>query len=237
MVKGQGEDVFRGSDTEQCQSHQRGNIQLEPAAPFRLEISVQTGLLLTLRQTAPILLFALKAHVTVHLLTRQQSCPVESGSQNRVPPRGAIPGLAKRCEMDFFGQGADDLFDVHSGVGCGEPVKEHSLLHRRERIAFLDIVRCRCFFWAQHIVYDTKSRPWKKSPKVGEALKDDGELTPPLLLNNSLWKREQDQCVDWVSGGGFVLGTPPMAPNGGVGRFSLSGGADILNGEFWVFLS
>ena len=28
-----------------------------------------------------------------------------------------------------------------------------------------------------------------------------------------------------------------MAPNGDAGRFSLSGGADILNGEFWVFLS
>ena len=45
--------------------------------------------------------------------------------------------------------------------------------------------------------------------------------------------KAQDQCVDWVSGGGFVLGTP----NGGAGRFSLSGAADILNGEFWGFLS
>ena len=151
VVKAPGEDVFSFANAEQRHPHQRWHTQLETVAPLRLQIRVQTALLLVFRQTVPVLLFEMKAHVAMHLLPRLRPSPMESRPQNRVPFHGAFPRLVKSGHVYVLRQRGNHLLDVHAGVWRRKAVEQHALLHGRKRITLFDAVPRLDLVVASHI--------------------------------------------------------------------------------------
>ena len=64
--------------------------------------------------------------------------PVNGGPKSSMPREQLIPGRLEGRRLELAAKPANELLDVMSRLAIGERVKEHSFLHRRERIQILD---------------------------------------------------------------------------------------------------
>ena len=151
VVKVPDQNMFHLAHVKQRHSHQRWHTQLETATSVRLQIRVQTALLLAFRQAAPVLVFELKADVAMHFLPRLQVPPMETSPQHGVSFHDAFPGLTKSGDVQLLRQRANHLLDVHTGVRCGEAVEQHALLHRGKRVALCNVIRRPDLVLVRHI--------------------------------------------------------------------------------------
>jgi hypothetical protein len=59
--------------------------------------------------------------------------PEERGTQHRMTINGLLPCLLEGFDIQLPFQHAVELLKVDAGRGCIQAMKEHPLLHRRER--------------------------------------------------------------------------------------------------------
>src|ERR1044071_5094419 len=70
-----------------------------------------------------------------HFLKWLFVAPFETGSQDIVPLDRLLPGALQTNDVNFLAQAADHLLHIKAGLRIVDAVEEHSLLHRRQRIA------------------------------------------------------------------------------------------------------
>ena len=88
---------------------------------------------------APIVLFPRHRHVTLHHLQQLiEPFPREGRAQDRVPLDHPLPRVPERFHIEVAMQGTRRLREIHAGLGRVQRVKQHTLLHRRQRIDGFD---------------------------------------------------------------------------------------------------
>ncbi len=129
------EPVLRFAVPAEHQAHERRHIQIKAASPFGLKAGLEAILLVMLRQTAPVLILKMKEDLTMHYLLRSVPIlPPKAGPKNSVALDRALPGALEGRRVNSLPQNTEDLFDVHPRLAGRQMVKQHPLLHRRERV-------------------------------------------------------------------------------------------------------
>ena len=64
--------------------------------------------------------------------------PVEARTKHWMPIHQPLPGATERRCVQYLAQFANQLIDIHAWASIRKRVKQHALLHRRQRIAVFD---------------------------------------------------------------------------------------------------
>ncbi len=146
VVESPDQFIFRLALTNERQTHERRDGEFKAATAICLQKIFETILPLLFRHTAPVELLQVNRSVWMDaLLRRRESFPVEARAQNVVPLHDALPRALEGRGVHRLAQRAKELLDVHARFTGGHGVKQHPLLHRRERVR---VRCCLCFHLA-----------------------------------------------------------------------------------------
>ncbi len=139
VVMAQDETMRIRRDATERETQQGRAGRIEPARPILQEQSLQERFLLLAGELPPIVRRDRHLHPSSHDLQRTAgSLPGHVDAQAVVTIHHMLPcGLEGRT-IEISPQGAGELLDVLAGAGRKQGVKQHPLLHRRERVDILD---------------------------------------------------------------------------------------------------
>ncbi len=121
----------------------RGGLrgEVEGTVAFLAAQRCGTRLALLRRDAAQVLEAPAHGHVLQHHLQRPRRLVVdEDRAQRRVPAHQLAPGPFQARHVERAAQAVGDLLAVGAGVGREQPLEQHPLLHRRERIEVLQVL-------------------------------------------------------------------------------------------------
>ena len=127
--------------SDQPQPHERPLGEIEPLAEFGFQLGVQPRDLLGTSLASPIQRYDRCVHSFVHRLQRTLLVlPHERGPEHGMSVEYHIPRAHERVIIQVTLQEIPVLHQVNPGAGIHERMKQHPLLHRRERIDRVDMV-------------------------------------------------------------------------------------------------
>jgi len=145
VVVGPDELVGVVGQPQQGQADEGRLGQVEAPSLLRREEGGQPALLLGRVQPAPVLLCDSHIDLAAHDLDGfLQPLPGERGAQDGMALHHALPGALERGDVQPAAQGSIELLHVDAGLRREQAVKEHALLHRRERVKAFDVLGGRC---------------------------------------------------------------------------------------------
>jgi len=131
--------IFR--DAHQSQPHEGRPRQVESLLAILAQQRSHLLVLVFFRQSAPIILVEAYGHLAMHSLQQLfHALPDERRAQDIVTIHHTLPGTLKGRHIQGTPQGAGRLFHIHASLRRDQRVKQHPLLHRRERIDGLDVL-------------------------------------------------------------------------------------------------
>jgi hypothetical protein len=126
-------------DPDQHQAHQRRLAQVEAPLAVGAQECIELRRAIRAIKAAPVELLPGQRHLAQHDLQRLVlRLPHKRGPQHVVMPQRPLPGTAQSRHVDVR-QRDDQLRDIDPGTRVQQRMKQHPLLHRRQRIDSLEV--------------------------------------------------------------------------------------------------
>src|SRR5262245_30040988 len=120
---------------DQCESDQRGPLHIKAALTVCRKPFPDTFLLLRSAETSQILLFPIKAYLTMdNLQWLSQLLPDKSCPEHCMPVNNLLPRILKGINAEFSMKVAIYLHEIQSSAGIIKSMKQQALLQGGERI-------------------------------------------------------------------------------------------------------
>src|SRR6267142_3675644 len=121
------------SEANERKAHQRRRSEIKTGFSIGADKRSQAAFLFRGRELAPVVITKRERCFRVHALQRMiEALPVKGSSEDRVMIYHALPGAFEKLNIQFAVDFEDDLFEIESGLGRIEAVKEHARLQRRQ---------------------------------------------------------------------------------------------------------